>query len=40
MRKPQFEAKLLAMRMDFPRAPNWLDQISKSKWTHAHDEEK
>jgi len=33
MRKPRFEAKLFAMRVEFPQAADWLDQISKSKWT-------
>ena len=40
MRKPQFKAKLLEMRSEFPRAANWLDQIPKSKWTQAYDEGK
>jgi len=40
MRKPQFKAKLLAMRSEFPRAANWVDQILKSKWTQAYDEGK
>ena len=40
MRKPRFEAKLLAMRAEFPQAADWLDQIPKSKWTQAYDEGK
>ena len=40
MRKLRFEAKLLAMRLEFPRASNWLNQIIKSKWTQAYDEGK
>jgi len=40
MRKPQFKAKLLAMRLEFPQAANWLDQISNNKWTRAYDEGK
>ncbi|KAL5134135.1 hypothetical protein HKD37_03G007364 [Glycine soja] len=40
MRKPRFEAKLLAMRTEFSQATDWLDQIPKNKWTLAYDEEK
>jgi len=40
MRKPRFEAKLLAMRAEFPQAADWLDQIPKSKWTQAYNEGK
>ena len=28
------------MRSKFPREENWLDQISKRKWTQAYDEGK
>ncbi|KAH1246620.1 hypothetical protein GmHk_06G016663 [Glycine max] len=37
MRKSRFEIKLLAIA-EFPQATDWLDQISKSKWTHAYNE--
>ena len=40
MRKPWFEAKLLAMQLEFWWATYWLDQIPKSKWTQANDEGK
>jgi len=40
MRKPRFQAKLLAMQADFPQVADWLDQIPKSKWTQAYDEGK
>ncbi|XP_006591665.1 protein MAIN-LIKE 2-like [Glycine max] len=39
-RKPRFEARLLAMRAEFPQAADWLNQIPKSKWTQAYDEGK
>ena len=40
MRKLRFEARFLAMWLEFPRAIDWLDQLSKSKWTQAYDEGK
>ncbi|KAH1215601.1 hypothetical protein GmHk_13G036700 [Glycine max] len=40
MRNLQFEAKLLAMRAEFPQTADWLDQIPKSKWTQVYNEGK
>jgi len=40
MKKPRFETKLHAMRVEFPQVTNWLDQILKSKWTQTYDEGK